>query len=234
MSWFARIEQACAAFIEQAFAKTFPSDLEPAQIARKLVATMEARTRGVESRLVAPGRYAVIVNDLDYERLAPHRAYLEREWAGLLTDMAARVNVVFPEVAVTVGLRRRADIPKGAIEIEASALDSTERVDLPQHIPATTRYQLRMVRGVPAYGVYPVEGTLQVGRSDESGIFLVDPSVSRKHATIEMDGGVPVVRDLGSTNGTFLNGERVTTHELAAGDLVAFGKTELRVEVVSA
>ena len=55
VSFLAKIEQFCASFIERAFAKTFPSDLEPAQIARKLVSTMEAQTRDDEGRLRAPG-----------------------------------------------------------------------------------------------------------------------------------------------------------------------------------
>ena len=64
MSLFERIEQACAAFIERSFARTFPSDLEPTQIARKLVATMEARTRGEDDALTAPSAYIVYVLSL--------------------------------------------------------------------------------------------------------------------------------------------------------------------------
>ena len=71
MSWFDRVEQACAAFVERTFAKTFPSDLEPAQIARKLVAVMEARSRGEEGHLFAPGSYVVGMHGDDYERLEP-------------------------------------------------------------------------------------------------------------------------------------------------------------------
>lgn len=56
MSFFAKLEHFCASLIERAFAKTFPSDLEPAQIARKLVATMEAQTRDDDGSLRAPGR----------------------------------------------------------------------------------------------------------------------------------------------------------------------------------
>jgi len=234
MSWFARIEQACAAFIERAFAKSFPSDLEPAQIARKLVATMEAKTRGAENRLLAPGSYTVYVNPEDFVRLAPHRDYLESEWAELLADMAARVNVVFLEPRVTVVLAPREEIPKGAIDIDAGDIDTTERVTIPRRAERRGRFQLRMVRGVPAYGVYPLLGPVHVGRSDDSDVFLVDPSVSRKHATIDVESGAPVVRDLDSTNGTFVNGERVAMRTLEAGDVVAFGKTELRLEVESA
>ncbi|MBV8374777.1 MAG: DUF3662 domain-containing protein, partial [Candidatus Eremiobacteraeota bacterium] len=75
MSFFERIEQACAAFIERTFAKTFPSDLEPTQIARKLAATMEARTRGNEGHRWAPGSYIVYVNPGDFARLAEHQPY---------------------------------------------------------------------------------------------------------------------------------------------------------------
>ena len=74
MSWFARIEEACAGFIERAFANMFPSDVEPAQIARKLVATMEARTQSADNgAMAAPSRYAVYVHPSDYQRLLPHR-----------------------------------------------------------------------------------------------------------------------------------------------------------------
>ena len=66
-----------------------------------------------------------------------------------------------------------------------------------------------MIKGVPAYGVYFIEGTSAIGRSEESDVFLVDPSVSRNHAEIDVDTRGALVRDLGSTNGTFVNGERV-------------------------
>ena len=234
MSWFARIEESCAAFIERSFAKTFPSDLEPAQIARKLVATMEAKTRGTDAGLFAPDRYAVLVNPEDYERLVPHREYLEREWADLLNDMAERVSVGFSNGLASVVLMQRSSVPKGAIEIDLDIHDPTERIDLPRRMPSIGRYQLRMLRGVPAYGVYPIEGAINIGRSDESDVFLIDPSVSRKHAVIDVDAGWPIVHDLESTNGTFVNGERIETRRLSEGDVVAFGKTELRLEVAGA
>ena len=68
MSIFERIEQACAAFIERTFARTFPSDLEPSQIARKLVSTMEAQTRDEDGRMTAPSAYNVAVNPDDLAR----------------------------------------------------------------------------------------------------------------------------------------------------------------------
>lgn len=216
MSWFARIESACAAFIERSFAKTFPSDLEPAQIARKLVATMEAQTHGHEGALTAPSLYTVFVHPDDFERLQSHRTYLERQWSELLSDMARRVNVRLG-APVGVYMRERAGIPVGAVEIAASE--------------AVKRFRLRMLRGVPAYGAYPIDKELHVGRSEECEIFLLDPSVSRRHAIVALEDGNPVVRDDGSRNGTFVNGERVKMRRLAEGDEVTFGKTTMRVEM---
>jgi adenylate cyclase len=63
-----------------------------------------------------------------------------------------------------------------------------------------------------------------VGRAPTSDIPVFDPTISRRHAEIEhADGGVRV-RDLGSSNGTFRNGERVESASLAAGDTLTFGK----------
>jgi Protein of unknown function (DUF3662)/FHA domain len=230
VGFLARIEQACAAFIERAFAKTFPSDLEPAQIARKLVATMEARTRGEDGRMVAPGSYIVFVNPDDCERLNEHQAYLEREWAELLRDLAARVGVRFKD-DVNVEMVPKESIPAGAVDV-AVVDEATVDIRLvppePKRLPR--RFHLRMMKGVPAYGVYYVEGKSLIGRSEECDVFLVDPSVSRTHAIVEVLEGEPSVRDLGSTNGTFVNGERVESRSLRAGDELMFGNTAMRFE----
>lgn len=223
MSWLARIEEACASFIERAFANMFPSDVEPAQIARKLVATMEARTQsGENGSMSAPSRYSVYVHRSDFERLLPHRAYLEEEWATLLDDVAHRVGITF-ETAPAVELRERDGMVPGAIEIEPLTGEDAQRV-----------FVLRMIAGMPAGACYTVTSGMRVGRSKDCEIFLVDPSVSRNHAVLDVQGDHVVVRDAGSTNGTFVNGERVELRTLRPGDRVAFGKTEMAFESATA
>ncbi len=217
MSFFAKLEQACASFIEQAFAKSFPSDVEPAQIARKLVATMEARTRAGDSGTEAPGEYTVFVSPPDFERLTGDRAYLERAWADLVREMASRVGVTL-RTDPRVSLAARDDLPKGAVTIEGDG----ER--------SAPRYALRTIKGLPPDGYYQIDGTVRIGRSDESDIALNDPSVSRTHAVIETGGATPTVCDLGSTNGTFVNGKRVQRESLRDGDDVRFGNTRMRFE----
>jgi pSer/pThr/pTyr-binding forkhead associated (FHA) protein len=66
-----------------------------------------------------------------------------------------------------------------------------------------------------------------IGRSRECDLRVTDGNASRRHAEIVQEGSVYVLVDLGSTNGTELNGRRVTRHELADGDHITIGATDL-------
>ncbi|HYO71731.1 MAG TPA: FHA domain-containing protein [Archangium sp.] len=79
---------------------------------------------------------------------------------------------------------------------------------------------------------YPVQGTLLVGRQAPAAVVLEDDSVSRKHAEVEQTLEGAVLRDLGSANGTLLNGEPMGTQPvvLQPGDIITFGMVEVEVE----
>jgi len=62
-----------------------------------------------------------------------------------------------------------------------------------------------------------------IGRSSDCEVHLADPDTSRRHAELRLEGGRFVLRDLGSTNGTFVNGARVDRSELEAGDRIQIG-----------
>ncbi|MFW5470718.1 FhaA domain-containing protein [Knoellia sp. CPCC 206435] len=79
---------------------------------------------------------------------------------------------------------------------------------------------------------YPLMGAITVlGRDDSADIILDDPGISRRHSEIRVtqDGPntVATIRDLGSTNGTFVNGERITSEHLESGDRVTVGRTSV-------
>ncbi len=62
-----------------------------------------------------------------------------------------------------------------------------------------------------------------VGRQADCQIRLPDPGVSRQHCEIQIDAAKPIVKDLGSSNGTFVNRRRVSQTELVAGDTLSIG-----------
>ncbi|MFO0599352.1 MAG: GGDEF domain-containing protein [Myxococcaceae bacterium] len=75
--------------------------------------------------------------------------------------------------------------------------------------------------------VYRIQDELLLGRAGEADAWLDEEGVSRKHARVaRTDGGVMIV-DLASRNGTWVNGQRVTTHQLKEGDLVQIGASHI-------
>ena len=81
-----------------------------------------------------------------------------------------------------------------------------------------------------------VEETYTIGRSPENSIRVDDTSVSGRHAELVLVAEKSYLKDLGSTNGTLVNGQPVTEVQLRAGDRIRFGKVEAsyECEVVSA
>lgn len=72
-----------------------------------------------------------------------------------------------------------------------------------------------------------------IGRGEEADLIVRDAEVSRKHARLESSGGVVYVRDLESSNGTFLNGRRVRAAiEVRPGDEIDMGTTRLLIDEV--
>ncbi|HLL04325.1 MAG TPA: FHA domain-containing protein [Myxococcaceae bacterium] len=92
---------------------------------------------------------------------------------------------------------------------------------------------LRGLTGPWANKRYPLRGKLLVGRAPPASVLLEDDSLSRKHAEVERSPrGAVILRDLGSSNGTLLNGERIGQEpvELAPGDIIQFGMVEVVYE----
>ncbi len=76
-------------------------------------------------------------------------------------------------------------------------------------------------------------GTLVVGRALSSDIPVLDPTISRRHAEVIWDGTGVHVKDLGSSNGTFLNGVKVEAAKLSPGDIITFGKVPFRLKEIT-
>src|SRR5688572_1280712 len=74
-----------------------------------------------------------------------------------------------------------------------------------------------------------MEKQVVIGRSSELDMVLVEDMVSRKHAKITVSGGKITIEDLGSTNGTFVNGEKVKQARLKEGDRILIGTSILKL-----
>jgi pSer/pThr/pTyr-binding forkhead associated (FHA) protein len=95
-------------------------------------------------------------------------------------------------------------------------------------------YAMRFISGKYQGGEFPLPSSSEivVGRSSDLDMVLVEDMVSRRHAKITVNGDAVSIQDLGSTNGTFVNGERVERMALTDGDRVLIGTSIIKLVTV--
>jgi pSer/pThr/pTyr-binding forkhead associated (FHA) protein len=96
-------------------------------------------------------------------------------------------------------------------------------------------FALRFISGKYQGGEYPLadSGEVVIGRSSELDLVLIEDMVSRKHARLTLQPGQITISDLGSTNGTFVNGEKVKRARLKDGDRILIGTSILKLVSVT-
>lgn len=140
--------------------------------------------------------------------------------AELLTLRLALIGIIFV-FALVVALTMRSGL-RGPVSIVRRQGQRSARLVLV--FPAET--------GLDAGAMFPLAGIMSIGRDVQNSIIFPDPSVSAEHATVEWSPDGWRIRDLGSTNGTTINGKRVDGRpaRMRGGEQVAFGAVVLRFE----
>ncbi len=102
--------------------------------------------------------------------------------------------------------------------------------------PKPRQYALRFISGKYQGGEFPIAGDkdIFIGRANDLEVVLVEDMVSRKHARVSLQGDALSIEDLGSTNGTFVNGEKIKRARLKEGDRVLIGTSIIRVAMSEA
>jgi hypothetical protein len=111
-------------------------------------------------------------------------------------------------------------------EAGTSEDSQTVRSDLDQAPPkkaALPRARVVIISGDQAGAAYPLKDTVSIGRADSCTIVLKDAKTSRQHAQIQQHGSEFIIVDLSSSNGTFVNGQRIDEHVLQNNDEVQIG-----------
>lgn len=209
-------ERRLEALVEGVFSRAFRSGLQPVEIGRRLARELDGgRTVGVHG-LLAPNRFTVRLAPPDRERFASFDEALTRELADAVRAHArdegygflGRVSV---ELETDDTLKRGQVGITGEIVADPGGLVGTLVTSEGRRIPVADR---------------PVV----IGRLSSCDIPLGDPQVSRRHAEVRRDTEGFSVLDLGSTNGTVVNGAPVRERRLADGDEVRIGSATIRFE----
>lgn len=251
MNAFQRLERLLQRTVERPFTRLAGSQLQPVEIARALAKELVANRRVGVGRVYAPNWYRAELSEQDFRQCEPFLLQLEREIAQDLIRQAQRRRYEFIG-AVTVELLaatqlRRGDIlasaeireavpaPGGGAPGEAT-LARTSVIPIvasPVPSPPPARHDviylvIRDDRGVEQR-VQMVGEALRFGRGLDNDVVLDSLSVSRDHARLTRAGDL-AIEDLGSRNGTFVNGQRIQRARVAPGDRIRLGATEVRIE----
>ncbi len=119
--------------------------------------------------------------------------------------------------------------PESALNTLLSSATEADRAALTAILDGPADRAMVVIHRGPAKGVRFLVDQAQssIGRATDSQIFLDDVTVSRKHAAIEVEGGVFSLQDLGSLNGTYLNNQSISKSALKTGDEIQVGKFHL-------
>ena len=248
------LESKIAGLVEGTFNRAFRSEVRPVEIARKLAREMEEHKSMTLSRTYVPNEYRVFLSPRDRERFAGYETALADELAGYLLEHARRERFTLParpviefetddrlglgEFGIQTGIvephgdaepdrEPEFEEPSGRTMVYSNAGRLAEPLEERARSRAETALLLmdgrRLVVG---------PGGATLGRSRQCDIVLNDANVSRQHAEIRPRGGSWVVTDLGSTNGSRINGRQIEGSEvIRPGDEIELGSTLLRFEL---
>ncbi len=218
-----RFEKGVENVVHGAFAKTFKSGVKPVELASAVRRQCDARAAAVDrNRTVAPNEYTISLSPGDHDTVEEWGAdALCHELEDALRDHAERQRYNFVG-AVQVEFSREESLSTGRLAV-------TSRTTRGPVAPATardhnSRYPLLDIDGER----YHLTGEMTVvGRGSESDIVVDDTGVSRQHCRFEVTEHGTILTDLGSTNGTLVEGQRVNEVTLVDGNAVTVGRTTI-------
>jgi hypothetical protein len=254
MSVLRSLESKIAGLVEGTFNRAFRSEVRPVEIARKLAREMEEHKSNTLSRIYVPNEYRVFLSPRDRERFAGYETALADELAGYLLEHARRERFTLPARPL-IEFDTDERLGLGEFGIQTGIVTVHEEEDRPPDVAPAEQSGRTMIYSNAGRLAEPLEERARaradtavllhegrrlivgpsgatLGRSRQCDLVLNDPNVSRQHAEIRPRGGSWVLTDLGSTNGSRINGRAVEGSEVVRpGDEIELGATTLRLEL---
>jgi hypothetical protein len=247
------IEQKIEGLFEGLFGRAFRANVQPVELARKLVKEMDDHRTVSVSRIYVPNEYTIYLSTQDRAQFADYEASLAAELRDYLAEHGRREGYVLLTSPVVL-FETDDDLAIGEFGIATRMVQrerpsSDEEAPAPRIEPGATmiyrpRTPLPPDEPAPEVALAQELVTLTMnstrheidkrrvvlGRSKECDIQLADPNASRRHAELRQEGAAYWVIDLDSTNGTLVNGRRTARAKLDSGDMITIGSTDLLFE----
>lgn len=245
MNFLKNFESKLERLIEGGFKSAFKSEVQPIELARKLAREMDSHRAASVSRTYAPNEYTVFLSPADREQFAHFEEGLRRELSLYLVEHARKRGYSLIS-RPTVDFETEKRLELGLFGIQARLADAPEE-ELAEPVPSghTQVYNVRDLQAPPRemagagastravlesgdrrFALNPPQTV--VGRGSEADIRLDDPNISRRHVRFSAENDRWIAGDLGSTNGTRVNGRSLAAPmALTPGDVIELGNTVL-------
>jgi len=210
-------ERSVERLVGGSFARAFASGLHPAEIVASLKREIDARAQIMSrTRILAPHLYQAALAPSDHERLSVLGSGLREEMIEALRDYARAQGYSFAR-PVELELTLSTDLAEGMLDVRSAA-------------PGPVVWVPTLIWDSVSYAVVS-ESTI-MGRGSDTDIYVIAKGVSRHHCEIRWNGKRAEVVDLGSTNGTTLEGKKVTRAALPDACTLGIGEARILFEVV--
>ncbi|MEP7082342.1 MAG: DUF3662 and FHA domain-containing protein [Chloroflexota bacterium] len=249
MGILSRVESFLERFLE-APAGRLGASIQPVSLAKRIERAMDTSKTFRDGGVIVPNRFELHLHPRDFAPFASYRGSLEDDLAHGVMARARRERytlVARPQVRILSddGTRR------GEIRVAANVVD--ERGHLTREAEPVPASSDTMIFDHPAPGASPdsaqrayllvsTRGSrpvqfdlgghlIGIGRASDNDVIVDDPMVSRHHCQLRLQHGAYSFADLGSRNGSMVNGQPVSQIALGPGDVIEIGDTEVEFQV---
>lgn len=232
------VERGLEKLVRGAFTTGTRSQVQPLEIASALRKELDNRSLVLaQGRTLAPNVFTARLSDSDFE--------LAQQWGSALAEELCDVVIAHVnsqqyslQGPVRVSFEHDPELRAGVFEIDSSIEKQASAPRSPgPAAPAPprrqpTRYQPILEMDGQRYSIN--SGSIVLGRSSDADILVDDTGVSRRHLEIRAQGGRIYAVDLGSTNGSYVNGQRVVGQaELTDGSMITMGRSRLTFHLLA-
>jgi hypothetical protein len=211
-----KAEERIESSVSTLFSKFSKAELQPVEITQAVRTAMDqAAANTAQDRVLVPNKYLIIVSVHDSQRISP--AMLQ----AIKTEIARHAARQNYRLAADLDLEIQADkkVLRGQLKVGFTSIANSIAWQ-PTLIVNGERMTLKL-------------GTTTVGRDESSDLVIDDRGLSRIHFELAWNGEVAAVRDRQSTNGTFLDGARISEAVLRSGSKITAGRSEFEFELLA-
>ena len=260
MAVLSAIESFLERLFEAPFGRLFRTRIEPVTLGKRIERAMDTNRSFTDDGVLVPNHFDLHLHPSDYAGFESYRSALEDDLAHRVLARARRERytlVARPRVTQVADPAT----PKGDIRVAAKLVDDwgaslrgTRGDPAPAaeppfgetrvfRAPAPPEVEQRVVNAPGgSYLVVSTDGghsvqfdltgaVVSIGRGSDNDLILDDPQVSREHCQLKLQYGAYSLTDMGSTNGSYVNGQRVSEIALGPGDVIELGGTRIEFHV---